>query len=249
MWNDAAPPPVPPVVEQAGGGANCTDKSLDTHQQQALAHLQQLFPEHAQHDLLRFLRARQWDADKASGMFQRHLQWRSEKLPIALEAVEMSLQRRRFYLACSDAEERPVIYISFSKFVHGKFDADEEIDAYIYFIEAEVVPKIRSNPNGHHTWTVIIDVCGVRAPPIEFISQLNRVFESNYPERLFKLVMFPVPWVVQQIIAGTLLFVDVDTRAKFGFVNSLDALAMEVGADPQQLLASSPDIQKTVESL
>jgi hypothetical protein len=74
-----------------------------------------------------------------------------------------------------------------------------------------------------------MDVSGIRSPPLYFLEQVNSVMKGNYPNRLFKTVMFPVPNWLQKVISGLLVFVDEDTKSKFYYVNnikSLEACAM-----------------------
>jgi hypothetical protein len=157
------------------------------------------------------------------------------------------MQQRKFYHLGQDQEGRPVVYISFRAFLDGgAYDVDEVLDAYIYMIEQSVLPSMRDTSDG--TWTVLIDVHGVNGPssvPMSFLGKFNTVFESNYPERLHKTVIFPVPWIVQRITTGVLRrFVDPVTRAKFAFVSEMSQLVEGSGVAESDLLAASDEIQE-----
>jgi hypothetical protein len=205
----------------------------DPSKQTSLERMKALFPDVGPVDLQRFLKARKNDEAKATDMITKHLTWRADTLPIEKAEIQESLDTRRYYYLCQDAEDRPVVYIHFQRFMREKYDADIEIKAYIWLIENEIIPQM--SEAGPQSWTVLIDVQGIRSPPISFLTKLNSVFEANYPERLHKTIMFPVPWFVQKMINGFLFFVNEDTRKKFGFVNALGALISESGITAEQL--------------
>lgn len=68
--------------------------------------------------------------------------------------------------------------------------------------------------------------------------------EANYPESLFRTVMFPVPGWLQKIIQGFLLFVDETTRNKFVYANDIKSLE-EFAMMPKEQLG--PDIAQLQE--
>jgi hypothetical protein len=188
----------------------------EPERQIAFEGMQATFPEVAHLDLHRFLKARGFDEANATAMLTKHLQWRIDTLPIKnTEEVQESLSSRRYYYLCQDEADRPVIYIQLQRFMKEEYDVDAEINAYLWFIENEVIPKMKEG--GPQTCTVLIDVQGITSPPTAFLTKFNDIFEANYPERLHKTVIFPVPWLLQTIIKGVLLFVDKDTRKKARF--------------------------------
>jgi hypothetical protein len=184
--------------------------------QRAFEGMQAAFPEIKHLDLHRFLKAREFNEAKATAMLETHRQWRIDTLPIVKTVeVQESLAKRRYYYLCQDEADRPVIYIQFQRFMNEEHDVDAEINAYLWLIENEVFSKMKEG--GPQTCTVLIDVQGITSPPTAFLTKFNAIFEANYPERLHKTVIFPVPWLLQTVIQGVLWFVDRDTRKKASF--------------------------------
>ena len=70
---------------------------------------------------------------------------------------------------------------------------------------------------------------------MKFLKRLNAAFEPNYPERLKRTVMLPIPGFVVAFIDGMLAFVDETTRAKFGMVRDAAGLAEVCGVPPKVL--------------
>lgn len=65
-------------------------------------------------------------------------------------------------------------------------------------------------------FAVLVDVLGIRSPPLFFLlQQVNNVMEAYFSEKLFQSVMFPLLHWLQKIIQGCLTFVAVETRHKF----------------------------------
>ena len=66
---------------------------------EALKVMRQHFPNAPNHDLVKFLKARDFQTQKAVVMYQAHLQWRQETFPIPrTDKLEKLLETRKFYL-------------------------------------------------------------------------------------------------------------------------------------------------------
>ncbi|CAB9520643.1 expressed unknown protein [Seminavis robusta] len=59
--------------------------------------------------------------------------------------------------------------------------------------------------------------------------RIYKIFEPNYPETLFKMVMFPVSSMVGLTARSLLSFVNEKTQSKFLITNSLDKVCEELG--------------------
>ena len=97
------------------------------------------------------------------------------------------------------------------RFKEVKYNVEDEVQALIYMLEHQVKPRLGPSLETQK-WTVLIDVSGIRSPPMSFLRRVNAVMEANYPESLFRSVMFPVPNWLQKIIQGFLTFVAQETR-------------------------------------
>ena len=200
-------------------------------------------------DVLRFCVARDFDKEKSQAMLQAHIGWRKATLPIEkTPSVQDSLSKRRFYYLCQDkTNDRPIVYVNLLRYVQDKsYDPQTELQASLYTIENEVAPRIKRDSVGSHAWSMLLDISGIKSPPLAFLQLMNSTYEANYPERLHRMVMFPVNSFVKKIIQGILVFVDPKTRAKFYFVNTVKELVeladvdnvQELGDDVKSLIVS-----------
>jgi len=197
-------------------------------------------------DILRFLKARNNDVQAASTMYKAHIEWRKQTLPIPYEDVKETLASQKFYvLPNTDKDGRPILYYNFRKFMEHSYIVEDEIKALLYVLEEQVIPMMNNTSNiDAQKWKVIIDVSGIRSPPLSFLKQLNEIMEANYPERLDTTVMLPVPHWLQTIIKGCMAFVDEETRSKFVFCNDLAALEKYATIPLDQL---GPDLRDLVD--
>lgn len=209
----------------------------------AVIYMQDRFPDADEHDLIRFLEKNNFNVEKAAQMYQAHLDWRQATLPIPFDTVKDTLATRKFYLLeDADALDHPVFVYCLRRYKEAPYNIDDELRALVYLIENEVVPRMGDSFESQQ-WTVLLDASGIKSPPIYFLEQVNSVMKANYPNRLFRSIMFPVPGWLQKVISSLLSFVDDDTRSKFTFVNdikSLEAAAMmpreEMGPDVAELI-------------
>lgn len=195
----------------------------DSHPAELKA-MQDRFPDAGAHDLIRFLRARDFDVTKSASMLEAHEEWKRKTLPIQYESVSSTLATRKFYvLDDADNAGRPVIYYCLRRFKEAPYNTEDEIKALVYTLEEVAKPKMGLSFEAQQ-WTVLIDVSGIRSPPLKFLQQLNGVMEANYPERLFRTILFPAPFWLQKMIQGCLTFVAEETQNKFAYVNDVRSL-------------------------
>ena len=201
------------------------------------------FPDASVLTLIKFLKARDFDETKAARMYQNHLKWRQNNLPIPYAVVEATLATRKFYmLDSSDRDGRPILVYCLRRFKEMPYVVEKEIKAVIHVLENQGIPLLGPSLEDQK-FTVLIDVSGVRAPPLSFLQQMNSVMEANYPESLHKCIMLPVPQWVQKMITTLLVFVAEETRSKFFYVNDIKALEECANVHLEKM---GPDIQKLV---
>lgn len=189
-----------------------------------LAEMENRFPDARLHDLIRFLQARKFDVSEAASMYEAHQNWRSATLPIPHESVRATLATRKFYmLAEKDNEERPVLFYCLRRFLEASYVTEDEIKALVHVMEEHVGPNYGLSFETQQV-TVLIDIFGIRAPPLDFLHKMNAVMEANYPERLFRLIMFPVSSWLRKLVKTSIMFVDETSRKKFAFVNDVKSL-------------------------
>ena len=93
-------------------------------------------------------------------------------------------------------------------------------------------------------WTLVCDCKGLgpTSVPMTFLKRINSIFEPNYPERLKKSVLVPIPNFVVKIVKPMLkLILDPDTREKFCLASDSVSLAQHLGLTTTSL---PPDLSK-----
>lgn len=199
--------------------------------------------------MLRFSRARDCNPVKAFAMLREHVQWRADTLPIELtpQIQEEIAKRRMFRFGRSDTGHQVFVNV-FRRFLDG-YDADVVLRAQLHHIEAmaalDAERERAERGRNPQTYTTIIDCLGIRSPPLPYLKRLTAVFESNYPERSHRTIMYPIPGWVRTMIQGMMYFVDPVTRAKFAFCTTLEQCAegaeLALNALPQ--CVASPDAE------
>ena len=150
----------------------------------------------------RFLAARDDDIRNAMTMWQDHEQWKLNTFPISL--VKPGLQRILRHKAVSElhvehAEMPATVYVNYGTLMRmlyaNEITADDIVLAFVLFTERMLS---RSKDPRNAKTCQFIDLSnvtyssGFRADVLKIIYS---VFEPNYPETLFKMVMHPVSTV------------------------------------------------------
>jgi len=191
----------------------------------------------------RFLAARENNVPDAMMMQQQHEHWKSETFPIDL--TKAGLQEILKQKALSEInvdflkDFPPTVYINYGKLQQmekaGEITADEVVEAFIIFTERML--KEAADPRKPQTCQ-FIDLSGVSIAGgfrVETLKRIYKVFEPNYPETLFKMVMYPVSSMVGLTARSLLGFVNEKTQSKFVITNSLEKVCEELGWDQREV--------------
>lgn len=223
----------------------------------------------------RFLAARESNVPDAMMMQQQHEQWKSETFPIDL--TKAGLQEIFKQKAISEINVEglaskdfpPTVYIDYGKLLQmekaGEITADEVVEAFIIFTERMLAES--EDPRNPRTCQ-FIDLSGVSITGgfrVETLKRIYKIFEPNYPETLFKMVMYPVSNMVvsssdcelrsdennsfsvdplfkrfvlfhQGLTARSLLsFVNEKTQSKFLITNQMEKVCEELGWDQREV--------------
>ncbi|KAI1003519.1 CRAL-TRIO domain-containing protein [Podosphaera aphanis] len=207
--------------------------------------------------LLRFLRARQWNVEKALIMMISTMRWRLTEAHIdddvikngelyALnESSESDPARRKFgkefldhfrkgksYVHGIDKKGRPLVYVRVRQHKIGEM-SEESLERFtVYVIETArmiLVPPIE-------TASVVFDMTGFSMANMDYapVKFMIKVFEANYPECLGVVLVHKAPWLFQgiwKIIRGWL---DPVVASKVHFTNNTEE--MEAFVDRTQIL-------------
>lgn len=150
----------------------------------------------------RFLAAREGNVPEAMQMNQLHEQWKSTTFPINLQAPGLQKILRNKAVSEIDVEGKslhdfpPTVYVHYSKLLElqtaGEITADDVVSAFVIFTE-RMLNKAK-DPRFPRTCQ-FIDLTGVSISSgfrVDTLRQIYNTFEPNYPETLFKMVIYPV---------------------------------------------------------
>ncbi|KAF3077758.1 hypothetical protein TWF102_005038 [Orbilia oligospora] len=166
--------------------------------------------------LLRFLRARKWDVEKALVMMVSTMHWRgqevyvediaregeatafaAEKTDKTAEGFMKQLRMGKSYIHGTDKEERPVCYVNVR--LHKAADqTPESLERYtIYLIETTRL--MLKQPVD--TAAIVFDMTGFGMANMDYtpVKFMIKCFEAHYPECLGICLVHNAPWIFQGI--------------------------------------------------
>lgn len=173
-------------------------------------------------------------------MLQDHENWKTQNLPMDLTRDGLQEVMRLKAVAEVDVGENkdlpPTVYVNFSKLVTmDSVNIDDVCKAFVIFTELMLVrSKDPRNPQVNQ----FIDLTGVGVSSgfrTELIRKIYEVFESNYPECLGKMVMYPVSTVLGTTVRHMLKFVNESTQNKFVLTNNLSEVCEAMGWDQEEI--------------
>lgn len=197
--------------------------------------------------LLRFLRARKWDIQKALAMMISTMHWRRNEMHVdddimrrgeggALEDEQSGdastkkegrdflaqLRMGKSFMHGVDKEGRPICLVRVRLHKGGE-QTEKSLERYtVYLIEScrlALEPPVE-------TATIVFDMTNFTMANMDYtpVKFMIKVFEANYPESLGSVLVHKAPWVFQgiwKIIKGWL---DPVVAAKVHFTNGVDDL-------------------------
>ena len=170
-----------------------------------------IMADHPDAAVLRFLRARKWDVEKAMGMLVSALNWRHEhridedvifkgesvahlSAPSADEKAFITQYRSgKSYVRGTDQEGRPV-YVIRVRLHDPKLQTPEAMENYVLH-NVESIKTMLTFPNDKAC--LIFDLTGFGLKNMDFhvVKFLVQVFEARYPETLGLLLIHKAPFV------------------------------------------------------
>ena len=176
----------------------------------------------------------------AMKMLQEHENWKTQNLPMDLTRDGLQEVLRLKAVAEIDVGERrdlpPAVYVNFAKLqAMGSISFDDVCKAFVIFTEMMLDrSKDPRNPqiNQFIDMTDVGVSSGLRT---ELLRKIYEIFESNYPECLAKMVMYPVSTVLATTIRHLLKFVNENTQNKFVITSSLSLVCEEMGWDQEEV--------------
>jgi hypothetical protein len=140
-------------------------------------------------DLARFLIARNGNIEKSRALLLEHLVWRKSKLPIFKSSCLTEFAKGKIYMHGFDREGHPLVIYRSKLQIPAERDLDEMLNLCYWWAEKVVA----SLPDDKSKATILIDRtdAGMQNSDMDFIRAMASVFQNNYPERLFRAVVYP----------------------------------------------------------
>ncbi|KAJ1967934.1 phosphatidylinositol transfer protein csr1 [Dispira parvispora] len=194
--------------------------------------------DHPDSILLRFLRARKWNVDKALAMILTALRWRIESrvdevITLGEEGLDLKiLEKGISFLHGEDKQGRPVVVTRVK--MHRKDDQTvEEMTRYLIW----TIETLRMFlAPGMETVTIIFDLSDFTMANMDFnfVKILIRCLEAYYPESLGALLIYNAPWIFSGVWRMISPLLDPVVASKINFIDQKQQF--ENFIDPTQLV-------------
>ncbi|EOO02027.1 putative phosphatidylinositol transfer protein csr1 protein [Phaeoacremonium minimum UCRPA7] len=204
--------------------------------------------------VLRFLRARKWDIEKALVMLVSTMSWRSKDMHVdddimkngegaAVEAENSGegeakklghdfmsqIRMGKSFLHGVDKTGRPICVVRVRLHHQGE-QCEESLERYTVYIIETARMLLRPPVD---TATIIFDMTGFSMANMDYtpVKFMIKCFEANYPESLGSVLVHKAPWIFQgiwKIIRGWL---DPVVASKVHFTNNMKDMAEFIAPD------------------
>lgn len=183
--------------------------------------------------LLRYLRAREWNLDKAEKMLMNTLQWRKEYKPdkIAPSEVTHCAETGKVFINGKDKLGRPLVFL-IPRHENSK-DYVNNVRLVVYVLER----AIQQMDEGVEQIVLMMDFKGYsrgNSVPLGVAREVLSILSNHYPERLGAAFMIDTPWLFSLFWKAISPFIHPVTAAKVKFLSSKDH-AITDAIDTKQL--------------
>ncbi|KAK4178484.1 hypothetical protein QBC36DRAFT_103104 [Triangularia setosa] len=165
--------------------------------------------------VLRFLRARKWDVEKALIMLVSTMAWRAKEMNVdgdimkngELEALEKGdgiskdflaqIRKGISYVHGCDKQGRPLCFVNVRLHKAGE-QSEESLERYTVYLIETCRMLLRG---GVDTATIVFDMTGFSMANMDYtpVKFMIKCFEANYPECLGTVLVHKAPWIFQGI--------------------------------------------------
>ncbi|KNA21570.1 hypothetical protein SOVF_041950 [Spinacia oleracea] len=171
--------------------------------------------------LRRFLRARDLNVEKASGMFLKYLKWRTTFLPkgcVTEAEIQHDLSQNKIHLGGQDKKGRPIV-VAFAgrHYQNSKSGGLDEFKRLVVYTLDKLCARM---PVGQEKFLAIGDLQGWGYSNSDIRGYLGSlsILQDCYPERLGKLYIVHAPKVFMAVWKIIYPFIDDNTKTKIEFV-------------------------------
>jgi len=215
--------------------------------------LREEFPDAAPAELLRFCRARPNSSDEASQMYRSHLQWRQgpgakeELLKAALDIPPKYIRQAGHAL-----DNTPILFVQGALY-------DPEVEPEKYMLACGHALDSMLSADDDRKVTILIDArpgegwTNVSAHKMmPFFRLASSVLPNNYPERVQKVVIYPMPGIVGVLWRTVRCLLDRVTRDKVQVLSGAASLGAPCPPELREVVSLEElplDAQKTHQNL
>ncbi|KAI9888694.1 MAG: hypothetical protein M1814_006504 [Vezdaea aestivalis] len=197
--------------------------------------------------LLRFLRARKWDAEKALVMLVSTMQWRAKEMHVDDDVIKhgegaavdasksddpakkkqgddflAQIRMGKSFLHGTDKDGRPICFVRVR--LHRQGDQSEEsVERYTVYV-IETARLMLSPPVD--TAAIVFDMTGFSMANMDYgpVKFMIKCFEANYPESLGVVLVHRSPWIFQGIWTIIKGWLDPVVASKVHFTKTVEEL-------------------------
>eukprot|EP01064_Diplonema_japonicum_P036230 TRINITY_DN8079_c0_g4_i2.p1 TRINITY_DN8079_c0_g4~~TRINITY_DN8079_c0_g4_i2.p1 ORF type:complete len:239 (+),score=35.90 TRINITY_DN8079_c0_g4_i2:50-766(+) len=169
-----------------------------------------MYPEVEESAARRFLAARGGDVKKAKAMMDTHLAWRKKALPISETAVRKQLDTNMFFVKGVDREGHPLLHFIGPNHVSKNFSIEKTTAMMTYVLEEGIKDMLP----GIEKFTVLLFLPSGTETDKTLVQAASKLFGENYPERMYKVWVFPTGMLSRGIWSIIKVFLDPVTAKK-----------------------------------
>jgi len=194
--------------------------------------------------LRRYLRARQFNVDKAAAMLLATIAWRRATRPdlLTTASVQAVYELGTVFLAGRDRHRRPVVYMRPG--ARNPHKPELRVQFMVWIMEMSIATTAETEGVEKITWVLDFSTFGERANDAESRETSKAtldILQNHYPERLGCAVLVNPPWYFRMLYMVISPFIDRVTREKVRIVSG-DAAAVTAGLTeliaPEELLVA-----------
>lgn len=189
--------------------------------------------DHPDMSMLRFLRARKWEVDRAIAMLAAAIKWRiDENVEDIVKKGEEGMNKEKGfalqmnigknYVYGTDKNGRPVVYIHV-KLHKPKDQSQRELERYVIYT-METTRLFLTPPNEKCCIVFDLSHFGLSNMDWNCVAYIVKCLEAYYPESLAILLVHNAPWVFNAIWRILRPLLDPVVRQKVEFTKNVNAL-------------------------
>lgn len=183
--------------------------------------------------LCRYLRARDWDVDKALKMLHHSLKWRDSYRPdqITPDMVEKEFESGKLYCHGRDKLGRPVMYQR--PRLKNTETNPAQVQQVVYTLEREVAQMNLSEGVEQHVIIIDFKDYSLRnSPPMHVTKEVMNILLDQFPERLGNAFCIDAPWLFHTAFKIIKPFIPDATQRKIHFVGRQGTAGRNGKMDP-----------------